>query len=866
MASKHPNIYWVALLRRALLSGVLLLTAVQAVSQAQVTTAITSDGTLGTTVNQVGTDFNIEGGNRPANGPNLFHSFGLFSVGAGDVANFNNETSMATTNILSRVTGGNPSNIFGTIQTTGFPGANLFLLNPAGVLFGPEASLNVSGSFHVSTAEYLRLTDDVRFNAIPGPQDSMLTVAPPAAFGFLSQNPARIAIQESVLEVLEGNTLSFVGGDVEIVGGTLEAPSGRINIASVASAGEVPINILDLALDTFERLGQIDVSQNALISTSGDGGGTIVIRGGILMVDRSDIFADTLGDVPGASLAIDIGTADSVIAARRGRIRAQVDGAAAGGNVRITTRYLEVTGGARVDTTTEDSGRGGNLEVNADHILLSGVESGRRSGLRARSEGEEAGSGDGGNVLITTRRLEITEGATITATSEGPGRAGDIEVTAQEIFLAGVEDGERATISAKTEAAGDGGTIRITTGTLELRDGGEIEVEAEGTGRGGNIDITATSVVLAGVEDGERAQIDAKTEAAGDGGTIRITTGTLELRDGGEIEVATEGTGRGGNIDITATSVVLAGVEDGKRAQIDAKTEAGGDGGDVRITTGTLELRDGGEIEVAAEGAGRGGNITIMAGQEVLLENGSTISANSTGPGNAGNITIHAGNLYRSEDSAVTTEAETADGGNIQLIVGSLVDLIDSQITATVKSGVGGGGNILIDPRFVILDRSQIRADAFGGPGGNVTIVTGVFLASPDSVVSASSALGVAGRVDIRAPVTNLSGTLAPLPEAVLQATALLREACAARAQGGQYSSLVLGGRDGLPWEPGGLLPSPLYREKQAGAPSAGYRESAEQPAFSVGLPGADPTVLAPVRGWSEPGFAEAIVNLACSK
>ncbi len=805
MASKHPNIYWVALLRRALLSGVLLLTAVQAVSQAQVTTAITSDGTLGTTVNQVGTDFNIEGGNRPANGPNLFHSFGLFSVGAGDVANFNNETSMATTNILSRVTGGNPSNIFGTIQTTGFPGANLFLLNPAGVLFGPEASLNVSGSFHVSTAEYLRLTDDVRFNAIPGPQDSMLTVAPPAAFGFLSQNPARIAIQESVLEVLEGNTLSFVGGDVEIVGGTLEAPSGRINIASVASAGEVPINILDLALDTFERLGQIDVSQNALISTSGDGGGTIVIRGGILMVDRSDIFADTLGDVPGASLAIDIGTADSVIAARRGRIRAQVDGAAAGGNVRITTRYLEVTGGARVDTTTEDSGRGGNLEVNADHILLSGVESGRRSGLRARSEGEEAGSGDGGNVLITTRRLEITEGATITATSEGPGRAGDIEVTAQEIFLAGVEDGERATISAKTEAAGDGGTIRITTGTLELRDGGEIEVEAEGTGRGGNIDITATSVVLAGVEDG-------------------------------------------------------------KRAQIDAKTEAGGDGGDVRITTGTLELRDGGEIEVAAEGAGRGGNITIMAGQEVLLENGSTISANSTGPGNAGNITIHAGNLYRSEDSAVTTEAETADGGNIQLIVGSLVDLIDSQITATVKSGVGGGGNILIDPRFVILDRSQIRADAFGGPGGNVTIVTGVFLASPDSVVSASSALGVAGRVDIRAPVTNLSGTLAPLPEAVLQATALLREACAARAQGGQYSSLVLGGRDGLPWEPGGLLPSPLYREKQAGAPSAGYRESAEQPAFSVGLPGADPTVLAPVRGWSEPGFAEAIVNLACSK
>src|SRR5207247_6753474 len=134
--------------------------------------------------------------------------------------------------------------------------------------------------------------------------------------------------------------------------------------------------------------------------------------------------------------------------------------------------------------------------------------------------------------------------------------------------------------------------------------------------------------------------------------------------------------------------------------------------------------------------------------------------------------------------------------------VGKLVDLFNSQITTSVQSGTGSGGNITIDPTFVILNHSQITADAFGGPGGNITIVSDVFLASPDSSVTASSALSTQGTVNIQAPVTNLSGTLAPLPENVLQATSLLRQSCAARFGGGKLSSLVLGDRGGLPRAP----------------------------------------------------------------
>ena len=130
-------------------------------AHAQATSPITSSG-LNTTVTTSGNVHDITGGTRPGSGPNLFHSFGEFGVPTNNIANFLNDTGLPTSNILGRVTGGNPSNIFGTIQTTGFGSANLFLMNPAGIVFGPNASLNVGGSVSFTTADYLRLTDGAR--------------------------------------------------------------------------------------------------------------------------------------------------------------------------------------------------------------------------------------------------------------------------------------------------------------------------------------------------------------------------------------------------------------------------------------------------------------------------------------------------------------------------------------------------------------------------------------------------------------------------------------------------------------------------------------------------------------------------------
>src|SRR5512146_535957 len=211
--------------RWAILPIVTLIPTTLPVANAQVVTNITSTtgaGNLGTTVTHpAGTHlYNITDGTRPGGGPNLFHSFGSFAVGPGDIANFLNNTGIPTLNIFGRVTGGNLSNIFGTIQTNGLGGfgnANLFLMNPSGFVFGPNASLNVGGSISFTTAQYIRLFDGVssaNFYANPandGLANSILVMEPalladflsPAAYGFLTApNPnSTITVQGSSLSV-----------------------------------------------------------------------------------------------------------------------------------------------------------------------------------------------------------------------------------------------------------------------------------------------------------------------------------------------------------------------------------------------------------------------------------------------------------------------------------------------------------------------------------------------------------------------------------------------------------------------------------------------------------------------------------------
>ena len=927
----------IALLASTLaLAGVLLQPGVSAAQ-------ITLDGTLRAGAPSgplTGPNFVIPASVGEVRGNNLFHSFGQFNVNTGQTAIFTATglvslpTSIA--NILSRVTGGQRSFIDGLIDSRAMPNANFFLLNPSGVMFGPNASLNIGGAFHVSTANYLRFADSP--DGTPGGKFSANTsllptsglTTDPVAFGFLNSAPVRIAIDGGIgacaappcsLQVDAGKIMSVVSGDAPVVPmpgvpipgetetglkiagagpssttTTLLAPGGRVQIVSVASAGEV-IFSPNLDVSSVPNLGRVDLSNGARVDVSGNPGGSVVIRGGNIVIGgASGIRVQTSGSGAAGDVGI---TASRLEMKESAFIESTTSGGGAGGDILVTVGTLVLTTGANISSISNPpfngtgGGPGGQVRVTAtDSVSIDCANSGFNSNT---SSNLPDGSGTGGKLSLSTPSLTLDHGGSITTSSSGRGAGGDVAVQVGSLSLSNgatlvshtisaqggnltVTATDSAVISGKGSGIFSGGVSDssavapvgnismnvgklILTGAAEIRNGsiigqtGALRITAEDSlvvsgGSGissqafdqpvGQISIRAPSVLI------DNGFIATSTIGSGNAGPVFLDVGILTLANGGQIVSSSAGsaTGAGGTVTVAATDSISISGSAPSVSALFAKnpifpkdprsglfSTASGDGpaGKVNVFSPSLTLADAGKISVATgqlkdgvpTGNGRGGDINIATGQIQLLD-GATISANSAGTASAlaGNVTIVTNGL-RMKDSSITTASELADGGNISITTtGSLLYLLDSKITTSVGSGLGSGGNITLGSlahpvEFIVLNDSQIRADAFGGPGGNINILADTYLTS-NSVVSASSALSAPGTIDVQARVTNVSGSLAQLPESVLQAAALLRAACAARLSAGKTSSLVVAGREGLPLEPGGVMPSPLVAEGSA--------------------------------------------------
>lgn len=868
---------------------------------------ITLDGSLGPKGALAGPNYTIDANVGKQVGGNLFHSFGEFKVNTAESATFTGPNTVD--NIIGRVTGGNPSLIDGTIRST-IPDANLYLVNPSGVLFGPNASLDVGGSFHMSTADYLKLGENGRFDAITL-SDSLLTSAPPEAFGFLAPNPAPISIQGSQLAVPEGKALSVVGGDLQITGGKLFAPSGQINLASVASSGEVipntPGQSADLHVASFSRLGRIEMSDGANIQSSGQAGGSVVIRGGQLLMTRSIIGTVTLENIDGSTIGIDIQVAGEVTL-NGASLTTQGHGTGRVGNVAVQAEKIRVSGSS-IDSRTFSTARGGTVQLTAiDSITISDPGSSVSS---ATFENNNSGAGDilistpiliisndgfianvtfgkgnAGSINIEAERVSLTSGTSISGITFSTGQGSSVTIKASDsIFISGHDIMNPTFLGNQTVGSGDAGRLQISTPTLRM-DGGILTAGTGGAGRGGNLVIdveranltggaiidssaalgssghggtitftASDSITITGSgPDGSPNLISSITGGSGNAGRIFLSTPELTMSQG---EIATfasaDSTGRAGDIELYVGRATLTGTgqpvgssQFPDRASINSASQATGQGGQIRIIASDSVVLSGPGVEVLSEadGSGAGGAINLHA-KDIQLTDGATISSKSTATGDAGNITILATDTFRSEHGTIATAATSENGGNIILGAGSLAHLSDSQITATVAGGRGNGGNITIEPTSTVLNRSTITANAFGGPGGNVRITSDVFLASPDSSVTASSALGVDGLVDIQSPITSISGSFAPLPETFVNTSELLPVRCAARLRNGQSSSFVVRGRDALPPTPDGALPSPLLRRDKTN---------------TVG------SSAATVSGWDEAGLSQVNVEVDCLK
>ena len=456
-----------------------------------------------------------------------------------------------------------------------------------------------------------------------------------------------------------------------------------------------------------------------------------------------------------------------------------------------------LTNGGMLRASSYGEGSGGSIHVLAESVLIDGEFSNSLCGMFS----EASGAGSAGSITVQTPTLNISNSGEISTSASGTGPGGNIDINVANLNMT-----SGAVISSASTGTGDAGSIIIAANDSMLLHDAAITVEASKASAGDikiqalNLDMTKTSHITASVSGG-----------SGSGGSIDLNVDTLSITEGSRIESNTAGSGSGGNITVAAgTSVTISGKTEEASGMYSTSTGAGS-AGSVTVKTPSLNISDTGEISSSASGTGHGGSIDINVAN-LNMNSSAVISSASTGTGDAGNINLTIADKLESRNSTITTESTQADGGDITITnTGFLTYLINSSITATVGGGPQTtGGNIRINSPYVVLKDSHVIANAYEGKGGNIGITADTYLADWTSTVSASSALGISGQVDINSPLVNLSGLLSPLPTTFADITELLADDCETRYKHRKVSSLVVRGRDALPAQPGDLWPSPV--------------------------------------------------------
>jgi filamentous hemagglutinin family protein len=704
----------------------------------------------------------IEGGTTV--GTNLFHSFQEFSLTTGNTAYFNNTLDIQ--NILTRVTGNNISNIDGLIRANG--SANLFLINPNGIIFGENASLDIGGSFIGSTANSIIFQDGSEFSAVNPNTPPLLTINMPVGLS-LGTDAGEITVEgtgnniyydwENYVPVTNERplgfavnsqkTLSLVGNGITLEGGNLTAQEGRVELGSVNQAGIVGISETDTGwifnyqnIDTF---GDINLTQAASVDASGDGGGIVQLTGkNISLVDGSVVLVETLGDGKGG--LIDVRATDTVELLRDNPdtlfwtsflADSAMGSTGKSGNVVVNAQNLNLVDGGQISSVIYGEGNGGNIDIKAENINISGFNTDSSSGLFASAEW--TATGKGGTINIETKNLNMTDEGQITALTWNEGDAGNININAQQILVT-----EFARIAANGEAfsLGEGGDVNVVAENIALTEGGQILALTFGDGDGGNLSIQADEIELMGANESREGVNTAiltgsRGEATGNAGIIDLTAKNLIVKNGAQLNSATTTSGAGGNITVTADKIELSGFAADSKSGFVANAVIGtGDGGNIEVTTDKLTILDGAVITVSnfstrnpdlAPGEGKAGNINIQA-QSIKLDSS-----------------------IRDEQSLIDASTFAAGGGNIVLDASSITALNNSQVTANTQ-GEGAGGSIQVVADELNLQRGAVfnSTTNSSGDGGKISINSNSLqIFSQAEITTSSTGQGQAGNIQL---------------------------------------------------------------------------------------------------------------------
>ncbi|WP_254563855.1 filamentous hemagglutinin N-terminal domain-containing protein [Oscillatoria sp. HE19RPO] len=751
-------------------------------------------------VTNEGTIQRITGGTEI--GASLLHSFQEFSLMTGNTALF--ENALTVENILTRITGVNPSLIDGIIRANG--SANLYLINPNGIVFGPNAQLNIGGSFFASTAESIVLADGNLFSATNPQAPPLLTVNVPVGLQF-GENPGNIGVQTqgidssgevSGLQVFPGQTVGLFGGNVLLDGGQVRSPGGRIEIGSVGGNSRISLTPTERGMragyEGVESFQDIQLTQRSGINSSGDGGGTIHLQGRRIAVgEGSLVLAVNVGVLPGGGVNFKASELVAITGADPDNFTAVVSdtrGVGTGGDLTIETGQFLLQGTGLVSASTFGLGSGGNFTIKAaDSITLIGVgfeplELLIGGALTGQLQPEDripglvtgtVGEADTGNMTLEAgNAIGLYNGTLIYRPTFGDGAGGNLQMRAGnkiEAIAAGVLSN---TAFGSNASAGD---ITIETRNLIITDGTVISSGTLGNGPGGNISVNASEMVeISRTVPGNvlpTGILNNTLFGTGTGGDVTIKTARL-INRGGALISANSGGGNissglvtlggvGGNINIEASeSIEIAGVSPDGRVTSGPGTTTFSENpaGNLTISTGKLTISEGAIVSSATFNSGDGGTLTVNASEGIEISGQSPITGlpstlvSSSGradipdldvTGSGGNLRVNTGELVVRDGATLDVRSIGAgNAGILQIVADSVrVDTGGSLNAATVS---GAGGNIqLRSPTLLLRRGGNITTNAGNTDGGNIAIDTQILTALDNSDITANALAGRGG-------------------------------------------------------------------------------------------------------------------------
>ncbi|BAY91014.1 filamentous hemagglutinin N-terminal domain-containing protein [Tolypothrix sp. LEGE 11397] len=713
-------------------------------SSAPAYSQINPDNTLGAESSRITPNVLINGANADkidggaVRGSNLFHSFSEFNINDGQRVYFGNPAGVQ--NILTRVTGGQASNILGTLGVDGI--ANLFLINPNGILFGQNARLDVRGSFVGTTANAVQFGNQGIFSATNPEAPPLLTVNPSALL-FNQINPKPITNQSQAaagispagenvtgLRVADNQNLLLIGGNINIDGGGLRAYGGNIELAAMNAPATVGLNIAannlpSLAIpDSVERA-DVSLSNGAEVNVRGADGGNIKINGrNVNLTGDSKLRAGIeigLGTANSQSGDVVINATGTTNVTEKSIISNSVRERAFGksGDVNITTGLLTLDKEAIINVSTIGQGDAGNIFIQASDAVTLGSDTAIYSSVASGGVGNAGsvhikansltlsdgatlstdvsgvsqefpvGRGNGGNININVASLFLNNGE-LSASTYGQGNAGNILIQAKDSVL--LKNATGIYSSVETGAVGNGGSIDIQAGSLSIIEGSEINTRTLGEGNGGKITINARDTISLdgfGNDSNIFSRIISAVNPSGVGNArdIQLTTGSLSMTSGALISASTSGRGNAGNIIIDAFDTIS--FDTNARVMSNVFTDAVGNGADVRVKTGSLLFTNGSNISTNVLGQGNAGNITVEARDTVKLDGVTTREVN--------------GNVFDSTSglSSSLLTGGVGKAGDISVTTGSLFVTNGADISSST-SGQGNAGNITINARDTV--------------------------------------------------------------------------------------------------------------------------------------------------------------------